>query len=34
MIVYNTKYGQKLLPSLVLKTNKQNQTITVNSVAI
>ena len=29
-----TKYGKKRLPSLVLKMNKQNETITVNNVAI
>ena len=34
MVYLYTKYGKKRLPSLVLKTNKQNETITVNNVAI
>ena len=34
MIYLYTEYGKERLPLLVLGTNKQNETITVNKVAI
>ena len=34
MVYLCTKYSKKRLPSLVLKMNKQNETITVHDIAI
>ena len=34
MVYLYTKYGKERLPSLLLGTHKQNETITVNNVAI
>ena len=34
MVYLYTKYGKERLPSHVLGTNKQNETITVNKVAL